>query len=725
MPSLLKLLRKRPVSESLQEIAIFINRELLPFLEEFRGGVNETEEGADTDLTELKNQPFVTSAASSVLTNEKVATDSTEIDVSATASTITWVLNTASVVLGKLQHIGDKRVLGNDSGSSASPTEITVHQELDWIGGGVQWNFDGVDDRIDFGDVLSKERTDTFAISCWFRGNFIVCKSATTADQRGYLFFAIAGTVGIRLNNNIAAGGASTLTMNSSSTITTGDIHHALWVNSGSGDSASQTVYIDGVAIAMVADASALTATSVGTAHLCIGSKEDGSSAQSGWMFHASIWNSALSSAVALELYNSGVPPDLLTVSSAANLQWWVKLDDGDTIGANGVLDHSGNNRNGTAAGGLTPTSALGSLPVRGSSLWELLAPGTVDFPLVSNGTAALPAYERLSAAGFRQSIANSIVGNATASTANAADISIGTNTVLGRAAGNIVAAAIVNAQVDAAAAVAISKLANGAANTITGNWTAGSAAHTDNAVGTNTVIGRVAGNIVAASLVDAQVSASAAIQLSKLATQAAETFNGNFTAGVAVPTALAGSTVAGAGLTYTTGGILAVGAGTGITVNANDVAVTIPLTDGDKGDITVSSSGTVFTVDPATITPAKLAVVASNIAATFTIRVTCTAGTPGSADDVTIYSSNAPFAFRIIDVTWLDSTAIALSSVQLFSATGGGGTALSSVLTAAITGTARNNDTATHTVAANSSVFLRRSDQGVAGEIIILCVPV
>lgn len=211
-----------------------------------------------------------------------------------------------------------------------------------------------------------------------------------------------------------------------------------------------------------------------------------------------------------------------------------------------------------------------------------------------------------------------------------------------------------------------------------------------------------------------------------QLAAGAAESFLMNATAGSAVADYRAGSSVAGGGLTYTAGGTLAVGAGTGITVNANDVAVTIPLTDGDKGDITVATSGTSFTIDSGVITPAKLATLASSIGSNFSIYFPFTAGAGGSADDVTIFNANAPFAFRILKTLPYISGNLAANTIELRTAAGGAGTALSSTFdsTLATEDPAITTPiTATTTIAANGSIFIRRSDSAIAGEIICLCV--
>lgn len=110
---------------------------------------------------------------------------------------------------------------------------------------------------------------------------------------------------------------------------------------------------------------------------------------------------------------------------------------------------------------------------------------------------------------------ANTVKGNATAATADPSDIAIATNQVLGRGTGNIVASQVLTGQI-AANAVDNTKVADMTANTVKGNATASTADPTDIAIGTNTVLGRVASNIVAAALVDAQI-ASATITYAKI----------------------------------------------------------------------------------------------------------------------------------------------------------------------------------------------------------------
>jgi hypothetical protein len=98
------------------------------------------------------------------------------------------------------------------------------------------------------------------------------------------------------------------------------------------------------------------------------------------------------------------------------------------------------------------------------------------------------------------------------------------------------------------------------------------------------------------------------------------------------------------------------------------------------------------------------------------------TPGTPGTPDDVTVYSANSPAAFRFLDGHAFISTAIGGSTIQLRSGTGGGGSALSDTFNTSATGRVKDAGTATvtPTLAAGSTLVVRRSDRGVGGEVIL-----
>jgi len=130
-------------------------------------------------------------------------------------------------------------------------------------------------------------------------------------------------------------------------------------------------------------------------------------------------------------------------------------------------------------------------------------------------------------------------------------------------------------------------------------------------------------------------------------------------------------------------------------------------------------------TLPAASITPASLAVESSGLAALFVVHKAFTALAAGTADDVTVLSS-APFAFRILRTLPVITTAVAASSVRLRSASGGGGSALSSSFATdvATEDPVRSSPlTAFPSVALGGSLFLRRSDRGVAGALAVLCM--
>lgn len=105
--------------------------------------------------------------------------------------------------------------------------------------------------------------------------------------------------------------------------------------------------------------------------------------------------------------------------------------------------------------------------------------------------------------------------------------------------------------------------------------------------------------------------------------------------------------------------------------------------------------------------------------------RTGIAAAAAGTAADTAIALG---FDYRIHDVWFAvdDGTSIVATTARLRTASGGGGSALSSLLDTATDGVKRNDsDLGSPTVAAADTIYFRRSDRGVGGELFMLIAKV
>lgn len=192
-----------------------------------------------------------------------------------------------------------------------------------------------------------------------------------------------------------------------------------------------------------------------------------------------------------------------------------------------------------------------------------------------------------------------------------------------------------------------------------------------------------VNGTRTTAALSDDAVNGRIDVTVS-LAAGAAESFLGNFTAGSAVADYRAGSSVAGAGLTYTAGGTLAVGSSTSIIVNADDVQ-RAALT----GDVTASQNSNTTTIANDAVTNAKLANMASP---SLKGRTTATTGDP---EDLTLVNSTS--------ITWNTATGGSISTER-------------AALTGDVTASANSNATTIANNAVTDAKFRQSAGLSVVG---------
>jgi hypothetical protein len=222
------------------------------------------------------------------------------------------------------------------------------------------WQFDGIDDTITIGDVHDKAAGTAFSVSGWFatkQGGGAFTSEARLFAKRGasgnfsgwgVLFTSVSAKL-VWAYGGPDSGGARRSEIFTNAGWADGNLHNFVCTKSTNNTVTGLKIYVDGVLQSTGINFNTFSGSPVNAVSLAI----DQGGLFKGLLQHMAIWNKELSASEALQIYNNGIPGDLLSTSMAANLEGWWKVDGSDISGINGVEDHSSNNNHGTASGGL------------------------------------------------------------------------------------------------------------------------------------------------------------------------------------------------------------------------------------------------------------------------------------------------------------------------------------------------------------------------------------
>ena len=210
-------------------------------------------------------------------------------------------------------------VLNLDAGVDASYNGGTTWRDLEGGSNGALTNsptfdrdkggsivFDGSDDYVDLGNVLDKERTDAFSISCWC----YVQSTGTDAiftkmvSNRGYAIFVRGGD---ELQFSLRNSGSNLIDIfTTSNPITANQWLNICCTYDGSSSSTGVILYVNSVSKSFTTNNNSLSATTSNSANCNIGRRDDSSQLPfEGSIATSLMYNRALTAAEVLQNYNA------------------------------------------------------------------------------------------------------------------------------------------------------------------------------------------------------------------------------------------------------------------------------------------------------------------------------------------------------------------------------------------------------------------------------------
>lgn len=204
-------------------------------------------------------------------------------------------------------------------------------------------NFDGVNDYVDFGDIHNFTYAQAFSFSIWINVNnlassrYIVSQMDATAPVTGWrMLIDTTGKIETQLRSTVGTYGFNTF----DTVLSAATWYHIVWTYNGGSNVNGQKLYINGALDTHIPASQVLSGGGWGTSVSMTLGQSLSTGYFSGMMDEFAFYNKELSATEISEIYNSGNPNDLETLTTSGNLISWWRMGDDDTYPT--ILDLKG-----------------------------------------------------------------------------------------------------------------------------------------------------------------------------------------------------------------------------------------------------------------------------------------------------------------------------------------------------------------------------------------------
>lgn len=235
----------------------------------------------------------------------------TDAQLPNSASTTSWVsmLNNELLVHFDDSTLVDGDSIADSSANSRTGTLSTSDALKKRRGGRLGYSayFDGVDDYVDFGNILAFERTDSFSYGTWFKTSagvqVLLSRFATPGSSSGWEISQL-GDGKIRTQIMSDYEGGNHITIDTDLSFNDGYWHQVIVTYAGTSLASGVIIYVDGVPADTTTSVDNLSGSIVNPATTFrVGDRATGGAPFIGWLDEVSVWSRVLSATQIAAIY--------------------------------------------------------------------------------------------------------------------------------------------------------------------------------------------------------------------------------------------------------------------------------------------------------------------------------------------------------------------------------------------------------------------------------------